>query len=398
MKKRSSKNRNGEIKTAYSYALKDGTSMRQEAIEKRIKRFKQLYIDTDKHEQDVRKWIESGTRKKADIRRSLEGLDSKYQELVSLNDEFERKGISELKLFSEVSKSDKYVLVQLKDRIIELYDSAGIERKQINNKSNIYGKDIDLVTDIPGNIEMLGIESKRKNSSKKRKEKIRNFFNSKKLGRRMVSLLMAMSMAIFAGSELGDSKGHIDEKESNPYTDTNRENEKEKESFRETLYVQATEIMKQETIAQEETRSTEQLKQSEMKKEIVQTSEKQEEILAEDKENKDYLAKANTRYTEASDGTGNVGYFSKDTEVKVYNRALVKTDKDGNKKILETTKIGQTWEEYANENGIDYNEFRKYMNNNENIQKCISLQSIDGTKLYGWVLEDTLEKMGEMER
>ena len=83
--------------------------------------------------------------------------------------------------------------------------------------------------------------------------------------------------------------------------------------------------------------------------------------------------------------------------MKVYNRALVKTDENGNKQILEVSKVGQTWKEYAEEKGLDYDEFKEYMNN-KNVKKYVSLDSIDGTKSYGWVLEDTLEKIGEVER
>ena len=116
-----------------------------------------------------------------------------------------------------------------------------------------------------------------------------------------------------------------------------------------------------------------------------------------DEETNEYLAKANTRYTESSNESGAVGYFSKDTRVKVYNRALVKTDENGNKQILEVTKVGQTWKEYAKEKQIDYDEFKEYINN-KNIKKFVSLDSADGTEAYGWVLEDTLEKIGELER
>lgn len=393
-------NKNNKLKIAYSYVLKDRTTMRKEAIEKKIKKFKQLYINTVKHEQDIRKWIETGTRKKVDIRRSLEGLENKYKELSVLNDEFERKGISELKLFDDIIKDDKYNLSQYEYRIENLYSLAKIEKRvKKNSGQSIYGKKIDLVTDIPGNLEMFGLV-KNKGKAKTKKEK-NKYFNFRKLGRRIAAFGMAMIMTIFAGAKVSDSRGHIDEKETNSYSDTNRKNENTKETFKETLYVEVAETIKQETesITQEETTPKEELKQNNTKEnniQVIQKEENKESILGE--ENNYYIAKAGTKYTEVSDGSGNVGYFSKDTEVEVFNRALVKTDKDGNKRVLEVTRIGQTWREYAEENGLNYDEFKEYMDNNKNIQKCVSLQSSDGKHDYGWVSEGTLEKIGEMER
>lgn len=116
------------------------------------------------------------------------------------------------------------------------------------------------------------------------------------------------------------------------------------------------------------------------------------------KENKDtaetvvhIIAPAQSKYTEVSDGRGNYGIFTEDTEVSIYNRALVRTNKDGSKSILKATKVGQTWKQYAEEKGIDYDEFKTYIENNENIQEVLSTMSVDGKSIYGWMPASKLE-------
>lgn len=103
------------------------------------------------------------------------------------------------------------------------------------------------------------------------------------------------------------------------------------------------------------------------------------------------IAPAQCKYTEVSDGSGEYGIFSEETEVAIYNRALIRSNKDGSKSILKATKIGQTWEEYAEEQGLDYNEFKEYIENNDNIQEVISTMSVDGKNIYGWILASNLE-------
>ena len=103
------------------------------------------------------------------------------------------------------------------------------------------------------------------------------------------------------------------------------------------------------------------------------------------------IAPAQSKYTEVSDGRGNYGFFTEDTEVSIYNRALIRTNKDGSKSILKATKAGQTWKQYAEEQGIDYNEFKTYIENNENIQEVLSTMSVDGKSIYGWMLASELE-------
>ena len=103
------------------------------------------------------------------------------------------------------------------------------------------------------------------------------------------------------------------------------------------------------------------------------------------------IAPAQSKYTEVSDGRGNYGIFTEDTEVSIYNRALIRTNKDGSKSILKATKVGQTWKQYAEEQGIDYNEFKTYIENNENIQEVLSTMSVDGKSIYGWMPASELE-------
>ena len=103
------------------------------------------------------------------------------------------------------------------------------------------------------------------------------------------------------------------------------------------------------------------------------------------------IAPAQSKYTEVSDGRGNYGIFTEDTEVSIYNRALIRTNKDGSKSILKATKVGQTWKQYAEEQGIDYNEFKTYIENNENIQEVLSTMSVDGKSIYVWMTESELE-------
>lgn len=392
MKKKIKKNSDGKAKMSYTYILNDRTTMKEDAIRKRKIKFNQLYINTIKHEEDVRRWIESGKRKKGDIRRSLEGLDDKYNELANLKDDYEKKGIFEIKKLK--NKNDQnYNLEDLNNRIINLYNLAGERRKSIYIREK---EEIDFVAQKARKLKLFEMFSIRKNSSKEKSENKKQIF---KIGRRIAAFAMAISMALFAGTRVGDTEKYTNQKETKSYTDTdNRKNDKN--NFKESLYVEAAREVEKEK------NNIEKNKENPFKNDVKEElAEKDDIIVNNEEEIKDkyiddaneYLAIEGTKYSEASDGSGNIGYFSKDTEVKVYNRSLVKTDENGNKQILEVSKVGQTWKEYAEEKGLDYDEFKEYMNN-KNVKKYVSLDSIDGTKSYGWVLEDTLEKIGEVER
>ena len=396
MKKR---NKDSKIKFAYYYSLDDRTTMREEAIKKRIERFRKLYIDTAKHEQDITKWINAGTRKKGDIRRSLEGLENKYQELADINNDFKRKGIYDIKAFKDSINEEQYNLIELKNRTKELYSLAGLDQKEVNknNVQSIYGKEIELVTDIPSN-KRSSIVVKEKENVKDYKEK-KKIIDFKKLGRRVASFAMAIIMTTFAGVRAGNNgnRQNVDMNNKNLHVDTNRDNKKEE--FRERIYVEAAESVKRETVTKKAATPTIKSQIINKNKSISNKQDNKKPIIDDDCEY--YIAKADIKYTESSDGSGAFGYFLDNTKVRVYNRALVKIDKNGNKKILEATKPGQTWREYAEEKGLNFEEFRNYMNNNKNIQKCVSLESFDGENDFGWVSESELqeiERTGEKER
>ena len=366
------------------YILKDGRRIKREAIIKKDKRFKKLYIDTAKHEQDIRRWIKDGIRKKGDIRRSLEGLESKYQELRTINDE-----LTEITYFNNFRKTEQKNMIQLNKNIEELFAREQIERKNAPNKEkeqkNNENKNVELISDI-----------KAGHANKKEKKK---FFDLKKIGKRVATFAIAVLMTAFSGVRAGEKNNEkrIDTNEKNSYTDVNKEIEKE--SFRRNLYVDAEEVFSNKKDFQKADTQTEKSKASNIENKNTNINKNEENIIKFNDSNY-YIAKANTMYTEVSDGSGKTGYFSEDTEVRVYNRALVKTDKNGNKRILKSTKVGQTWKQYAEENDLDYNEFIQYINNN-NIQKYVSLDSADGENEYGWVLENSLqeiEKTGEIER
>lgn len=261
---------------------------------------------------------------------------------------------------------------------------------------------IDLVTGVQNNKEDMPLFSLEKSREKslttkvkekfgRVKEKIRNiasdFRNSKKnntkskggLAKRFAALSMALTMGLFSSTTVGESTSKSEDANNNKsYTDIN----KVKNDFKDSIYMQALK-------ATEETKTTVDVIENTENTESVQES---TESLEENDEEL-FLVHANTKYTEVSDGSGNSGYFAKDTKVKDYNRALIKTCEDGSKKILEATKVGQTWEQFAEEKGIDKEEFKVYIENNENIQECVSIQSEDGKTLYGWVSIDELEKI-----
>lgn len=123
----------------------------------------------------------------------------------------------------------------------------------------------------------------------------------------------------------------------------------------------------------------------------VENERKENELTNKEKEEIHIIAPAQCKYTEVSDGRGNYGVFNQDTEVAIYNRALIRTNKDGSKSILRATKIGQTWKQYAEEQGINYDEFKTYIQNNKNIQEVISTISVDGKIIYGWIPASNLE-------
>ena len=417
--------------------------MENEKVEQLQKKFNKLYLDTTKHCGDIEKWIKSGNRKQGDIRRSLNRLTKKYKNLCDLREELRRNNITEQKALNHISNQKNQVdLAQIRDKMETLYNLAGL-RKPIKS---MYGNEVELITDIPigtgvetkrqiepiysDDIELINdiiddrpnylkrseerslkVEIKKKFGKIKEKieNKVSNLKNSNKkktkskgsFKKRVVALGMALTMGLFGSATAGEniSKSY-DTKNSKSYTDSNYE----KNDFKDSIYIQAlenTEETKTTVGKIENTENTESVQKS--TESVTENSERQESKKDMEKEDKEeiFLVRANTKYTEVSDGSGNIGYFTKDTKVKVYNRALIKTCEDGSKEILKVTKVGQTWKQFAEEKGIDYEEFKEYIENNENIQECVSIQS--GRTLCGWLLIDELERievesMEEIER
>lgn len=247
----------------------------------------------------------------------------------------------------------------------------------INNDNvvNIYGED--------GQLELVFVDSnsrkiKEKPRNKKEgfikkifsksKENLKNIFN-KKILKRIAALGMGALMLLPATKAISqqDTKNESENKKVS-YTDNVEEIPVSSHPFIEVIDEVEETKPSFETKAENETQ--------------------QEETIH-------IIAPAECKYTEVSDGSGEFGIFSEETEVAIYNRALIKTNSDGTKSILKATKIGQTWEEYAEEQGLDYKEFKEYIENNENIQEIISTMSVDGKNIYGWIPASDLEYRSE---
>ena len=260
---------------------------------------------------------------------------------------------------------------------------------------------------------------------KNNKEKNKKY---KKVGR-VSALFMASALALFGGTTVGESDANKIKESNNDksYVDINK---KEDNNFKKSLYFQALEetttpsTVQETTIKTDEqiwnthaTSSTFTQPTTEVTETIKENNENQntekEEKIQNQQDNKNieykesaddvYILKANTIYTENSLGGGETGYISKDTKVKTYNRALVNTDKNGEKTILYVTNPGEKWEDYAKRQGQNYEEFKRNFENPNN-QEMVSLDSENGESSYGWVEFNTLEQInkskqkGETER
>lgn len=409
--------------------------MENEEVEQLQKKFNKLYLDTTKHCGDIEKWIKSGNRKQGDIRRSLNRLTKKYKSLCDLREELRRNNITEQKALNHISNQKNQVdLAQIRDKMETLYNLAGL-RKPIKS---MYGNEVELITDIPigtgvetkrqvepiysDDIELINdIIDDRPNSLKlseerslkvkikqkfgkikeKIEDKVSNFKNSNKrntkpkgsLTKRAVALGMALTMGLFGSATAGENISKSDDAKNNKsYTDSNPE----KNDFKESIYIQVlenTQETKTTVGAIENTENTKSVQKS--TESVTENSERQESKQEMGKEDEEdiFLVRANTEYTEVSDGSGNMGYFTKDTKVKDYNWALVETCEDGSKQIIAATEKGENLKEFAEKNGKDYKKLEEYIENNENIQECVSIQSEDGKTLYGWLSIDELEEV-----
>ena len=399
--------------------------MEEEKVKKLKGQFKKVYLDTKKHEADIEKWIRSGKRKKGDIRRSLQKLSSKYQNLIEVKRKLEERGIEEKSVIQDESQS----LLQIEDNIKKLNKMANTDSSQNNEKDNNYHKKIELVNDIQGGIFYTETIKKNKmyfKSIHNYRRKIKGFKKSisrlfsvinrknkknvnkyKKVGR-ISAMLMAGALAIFGGTTAGESDPKTNESNTKSYVDT-VDATKANNEFKNSLFVQVLEDSKCSENAYHDTTIIVENKEKATNPQNIEKNkvnnkknyqEKTNNINMENEESADnvYTVRRNTKYTEISTGNGKEGYFLRDTSVIIYNRALVKTDRQGNKSILNVTKAGQTWKEFAEEQGINYKEFKSYFENNPNIQEMVSIDREDGKESYGWVSKDKLEKVEEIEK
>lgn len=210
--------------------------------------------------------------------------------------------------------------------------------------------------------------------------KIRQFFdknNDKKLLKRMAALGMG-SLMLLPGTIVANQNENNTESKStkNGYIDTVKQTPVDEHEF-----IKMAEDLKKDNSLN----MNQNIKSEEAVKEENSDDKIEDDVLVH------IIAPAQSKYTEVSDGRGNYGIFTEDTEVSIYNRALIRTNKDGSKSILKATKVGQTWKQYAEEQGIDYNEFKTYIENNENIQEVLSTMSVDGKSIYGWMPASELE-------
>lgn len=308
-----------------------------------------------------------------------------------------------------------------------MYDNSGFifnnipeGEKETSKRMESIHDNVELVTDIQNrekDMSLFSLEEPKEKSLTikvkekfgKVKEKIKNiasdFKNSKQervkpkkhVMKRFATLVMASTIAFFGSVTAGENTSKDDTKNNKSYTDINNA----KNDFKDSIFIQALKNIEETKTTVDDIENIKNIESVQKSTEILEKNKEEQEnkeVIEKEETEEVFLAHANTKYTEVSDGSGNSGYFTRDTKVKIYNRALIKTGEDGSKKILKVTKIGQTWEQFAKEKEINYEDFKEYIENNENIQECVSIQSEDGKTLYGWLSIDGLERIEEIER
>lgn len=308
-----------------------------------------------------------------------------------------------------------------------MYDNSGFifnnipeGKKETSKRMESIRDNVELVTDIQNrekDMSLFSLEEPKEKSLTikvkekfgKVKEKIKNiasdFKNSKQervkpkkhVMKRFATLVMASTIAFFGSVTAGENTSKDDTKNNKSYTDINNA----KNDFKDSIFIQALKNIEETKTTVDDIENIKNIESVQKSTEILEKNKEEQEnkeVIEKEETEEVFLAHANTKYTEVSDGSGNSGYFTRDTKVKIYNRALIKTGEDGSKKILKVTKIGQTWEQFAKEKEINYEDFKDYIENNENIQECVSIQSEDGKTLYGWLSIDGLERIEEIER
>lgn len=319
------------------------------------------------------------------------------------------------------------VEIETKKQTKSMYDNSGFifnnipeGKKETSKRMESIHDNVELVTDIQNrekDMSLFSLEEPKEKSLTikvkekfgKVKEKIKNiasdFKNSKQervkpkkhVMKRFATLVMASTIAFFGSVTAGENTSKDDTKNNKSYTDINNA----KNDFKDSIFIQALKNIEETKTTVDDIENIKNIESVQKSTEILEKNKEEQEnkeVIEKEETEEVFLAHANTKYTEVSDGSGNSGYFTRDTKVKIYNRALIKTGEDGSKKILKVTKIGQTWEQFAKEKEINYEDFKEYIENNENIQECVSIQSEDGKTLYGWLSIDGLERIEEIER
>lgn len=418
--------------------MKENKEVYDNRISMLQRKYNKIYLDILKHSNDIERWISIGNRKSGDIRRSLEKLVDKYNQLCEVKTKLKKEYLTENDIFNSLPiGAEKYNLNQINEKINKLYYSAGIENTRQFVEKNRYKKTIDIINDVPGynkrdtelileednNQEYMAQHDKPIKDSKIRKilQKFKdNLFNFNKTTSKLAAISLAGIIAIFGGATIGESNSNVKTENTKSYTETETHNRDK--AFKESLYVETkkeeqpfTDVeIKTKTVSEiyseksenkktiksdkEEDKKTKSNKEKQKKNNKVTKNNKSntkhstaskrsknKEMLNEG--NEIYIINKGERYTEVSDGTGNVGYFNKDSKVKIYNMALVQNNKQGNKNIIIATKPGESWAECAKRKGIKMQDIKKYAQSKD-VATCYSLQSEDGKKLYGWVTKD----------
>lgn len=388
-------------------------------MEKQEKKFNKIYIDTLKHSKDIEKWIRSGNRKKGDLRRSFERLQIKVKSLMeiyqSTKSEEEKQKLLELKQhldvlyalrdkknedIQNVPKEEKQYLKTSDGRLINCIEEINYSEIKIKSKEDDlkrrWNKAIEnsLQRQEEHRIEKQYLQQFKEKNERKENiiiKKIKSFFNNqKKLKRRAVASFMAGIIVVFGGITVGKSDSVDNTNSTKSYTELNKTNN----NFKKSLKVKVNNNEKHEN----KEKITKKLKTKFENKTKIKSNKKvqvKNEIKQLGIKDKEYTIKSNTIYTEVSDGSGNMGSFSKDSKVKIYSRALVKNNNNGNKQIVAYTKKGQSWEEYAKEHNMKKDDIKKYFKDN-NIEEFVSVYN--GRTLFGWVSSKQLNSAKDMER
>ena len=64
--------------------MKENKEVYDNRISMLQRKYNKIYLDILKHSNDIERWISIGNRKSGDIRRSLEKLDDKYNQLCEV--------------------------------------------------------------------------------------------------------------------------------------------------------------------------------------------------------------------------------------------------------------------------------------------------------------------------